>query len=331
MDKRYQVFVSSTFTDLQNERSNVIQTLMEMDCIPAGMELFPALDEEQFKFIKTVIDDCDYYLLILGGRYGSISDTGISYTEMEYDYAVSKGMKVIALVHENPNHLVGEKIELDKEKRDKLEAFREKVKTNRLVKFWSNADQLAGLVSLSLSKTIKTYPAVGWVRADNVQDNSDLLRQLNDLRIENESLKKQTSKRYEIKNLADLDDTFLIKGSYIEGMESYKWEVYTTWKEIFKILSSTLTNQPSDLDCSEKLSYYFFNTKYARSGGIYPSIDTECFSSIKIQFIALGIINTRDEYINEQKKEGDWILTEFGKQAMVSELSIKQYSGLDEE
>ncbi|WP_268844130.1 DUF4062 domain-containing protein [Aeromonas caviae] len=52
MNKRYQVFVSSTFADLQDERSKVIQTLMEMDCIPAGMELFPAMDEEQFEFIK---------------------------------------------------------------------------------------------------------------------------------------------------------------------------------------------------------------------------------------------------------------------------------------
>jgi hypothetical protein len=50
MDKRYQVFVSSTFADLKKERSNVMQTIMEMDCIPAGMELFPATDEEQFEF-----------------------------------------------------------------------------------------------------------------------------------------------------------------------------------------------------------------------------------------------------------------------------------------
>ncbi len=69
MNKRYQVFVSSTFADLQDERSKVIQTLMEMDCIPAGMELFPAMDEEQFEFIKKIIDDCDYYLLIIGARY----------------------------------------------------------------------------------------------------------------------------------------------------------------------------------------------------------------------------------------------------------------------
>ncbi len=54
---------------------------MEMDCIPAGMELFPAIDEGQWEFIKKVIDDCDYYLLIIGGRYGSVAEDGLSYTE----------------------------------------------------------------------------------------------------------------------------------------------------------------------------------------------------------------------------------------------------------
>ena len=87
MEKRYQVFVSSTYADLKQERQHVIQALMEMDCIPAGMELFPAADEEQWEFIKRIIDDCDYYLLIIGGRYGSTTPEGISYTEKEYDYA----------------------------------------------------------------------------------------------------------------------------------------------------------------------------------------------------------------------------------------------------
>ena len=87
MDKRYQVFVSSTYADLKQERQHVIQALIEMDCIPAGMELFPAADEEQWEFIKKVIDDCDYYLLVIGGRYGSVTSEGISYTEKEFDYA----------------------------------------------------------------------------------------------------------------------------------------------------------------------------------------------------------------------------------------------------
>ena len=90
MDKRYQVFISSTYSDLKEERSKVMQTIMSLDCIPAGMELFPANDTDQFDFIKKIIDDCDYYILIVGGRYGTISDDGISYTEKEFDYAIDK-------------------------------------------------------------------------------------------------------------------------------------------------------------------------------------------------------------------------------------------------
>src|SRR5260370_34331354 len=105
MDKRYQVFVSSTYADLKEERRRVIQAVIEMDCIPAGMELFPAADEEQFQFIKRVIDDCDYYLLIIGGRYWATNAEGISYTEKEYDYSVSRGHKDNCLIHENPDHV----------------------------------------------------------------------------------------------------------------------------------------------------------------------------------------------------------------------------------
>jgi len=72
MDKRYQVFVSSTFADLKEERQAVMQALLSLDHFPAGMELFPASDEDQWALIKGVIDDSDYYVLVVGGRYGSM-------------------------------------------------------------------------------------------------------------------------------------------------------------------------------------------------------------------------------------------------------------------
>jgi len=143
LDKRYQVFVSSTYVDLKEERQSVLQTIMEMDCIPAGMELFPAADEEQWEFIKKIIDDCDYYLLIIGGRYGSTADDGFSYTEKEFDYAVSKGIKVIALLHKTPEELPRGKTEASEELHEKLQKFRNKVSDGRLVRFWSNAREPA--------------------------------------------------------------------------------------------------------------------------------------------------------------------------------------------
>ena len=43
---RYQIFVSSTFADLEEERGKVMETILNYDCFPAGMEMFPAMDEE---------------------------------------------------------------------------------------------------------------------------------------------------------------------------------------------------------------------------------------------------------------------------------------------
>jgi hypothetical protein len=190
MDKRYQVFISSTYADLKEERRAVIQTVIESNCIPAGMELFPAADEEQLAFIKRVIDDCDYYFLIVGGRYGSVDESGISYTEQEYDYAVSRGLWVIALLRKDPGKISLENSELEPAGREKLQKFRDKVSKGRLVEFWENATELPGLVSINLSHAMNAHPAVGWVRADKVA-NVEVLGEINEVRKKNAQLQTQ--------------------------------------------------------------------------------------------------------------------------------------------
>lgn len=74
MDKKYQVFVSSTYEDLQEERKAVIEALLQMNCFPVGMEYFNAADDSQWDVITSLIDECDYYVLIVAGRYGSIDE-----------------------------------------------------------------------------------------------------------------------------------------------------------------------------------------------------------------------------------------------------------------
>jgi hypothetical protein len=99
MQKKHQVFISSTFSDLKLERQAAVEATLAAGHIPAGMELFAAGDESQIEVIERWIDDSDIYMLILGGRYGSINpSTGISYTEHEYDYAISKNKPFFALV-----------------------------------------------------------------------------------------------------------------------------------------------------------------------------------------------------------------------------------------
>ena len=72
MHKKLQVFVSSTYTDMILERQNAVEAILECGHIPAGMELFAADNKKQFEVIKKWIRDSDVFILILGGRYGSI-------------------------------------------------------------------------------------------------------------------------------------------------------------------------------------------------------------------------------------------------------------------
>ncbi len=296
MEKRYQVFVSSTYADLKNERQHVIQALMEMDCIPAGMELFPAADEEQWEFIKSIIDDCDYYLLIIGGRYGSTTSEGLSYTEKEFDYAFEKDIKIIALLHGNPDDIPVGKSDIDPELRARLQLFRDKVAGNRLVKFWNRAEELPGIVALSLSKTIKTYPAIGWVRANSVA-NEELLTELNDIRKENNSLKARLSEAEQkqeniIEGLADLDEEFTVNGTYADSYSKNRnWSSSLTWKEIFAYISPYLLKSPNDEYVKNILKKALVEKE--KVSGYQIDLSDQDFQTITLQLKALRLINVK--------------------------------------
>lgn len=166
MNKRYQIFISSTFKDLEEERRLLTQTILRKGYYPAGMEWFPGIGEDQFEYIKQVIDDSDYYVLILGGTYGTIASDGISYTEKEYDYALEKGKTIIPMVQKNP--IIKED---DDERRIKYLQFHKKV-TSKPVSFWCNQQELTSIFATNLELTINIFPAQGWIRC-----NSDICEQ----------------------------------------------------------------------------------------------------------------------------------------------------------
>src|SRR3954447_11068713 len=160
MDKRYQVFISSTFTDLIDERREVTQALLEMDCLPAGMELFPAGDTDQWTLIKRVIEQSDYYLVIVGGRYGSTTEEGISYTEKEYDYAVEIGIPVMGFVPADPDSIPQGKTGRSEGAAEKLAEFQKKVQL-KMTRDWTNAADLGSKVTRGLMHLIKNNPRPG--------------------------------------------------------------------------------------------------------------------------------------------------------------------------
>ncbi len=140
MEKRYQVFVSSTYQNLKEERNEVMKALLELDCIPTAMELFPAADEDSWSLITRVIDECDYYILIVGGCYGSLDPKGMGYTEKEYRYAAEKGKPRLVFLPEKPRTFGRQ----NRPRRNKNGSRRvcRLPKSERNFKAWSNADHL---------------------------------------------------------------------------------------------------------------------------------------------------------------------------------------------
>ena len=298
MDKRYQIFISSTFSDLKEERNKVMQTIMSLDCIPAGMELFPAMDEEQFEFIKRIIDDCDYYLLIVGARYGSMDDNGVSYTEHDI------------------SSLPMNKADLDVELRKKLEAFCKKVETGRLVQYWKNADDLNAKVAVSLPKTIKMFPRIGWVRA-NLQSNAESLQEMNDLRKELAELREykriheDETSPINTDELASFDDEIIFSDKQHTGI---------TWKELFIHFAPTLTNAPFDFYAEKTLENVFRELTYNSN----VIITKHEINILKVQFISLGLIEITVIKIQSSQPSPHWRLTPKGYKLMCKLVSVRK-------
>ncbi len=167
--KRYQVFLSSTFIDLVEERQQVTQALLKTGrCIPAGMELFGASTLPPWDFITRVLDVTGYFVLVIKSRYGSTPPGGQrSYTELEYEYAVDRGIPVLAFVAAHDRLVVASQIESIASARRALAAFRKRVEKSHTVTRWSTPQDLSVGVTDSLWREFETSPRPGWIRGSS--------------------------------------------------------------------------------------------------------------------------------------------------------------------
>jgi hypothetical protein len=271
MDKRFQFFISSTFTDLRDERQAVLKAILELNHMPSGMELFPAADESAWQLIRDVIDGSDYYMLLIGGRYGSRDEEGLGYTEKEYDYAVRTKKPVMAFLHENPETLSREKTDTDDRAWKSLSAFRAKVEKKHTCRYWKSADDLKAQVLVAVSSAMKRHPAVGWVRADQVPLGStlaDVLALRNRIaELEAEATATSLAPPVGTEDLQQGDDNFSVSCRFdsrsrekYSDVESYTIDVETTWNAIFGAVAPTLINEASDSDLRSALRAHFTST-----------------------------------------------------------------------
>jgi hypothetical protein len=161
--RKYQVFVSSTFSDLKDTRESITWELLKSDFIPVGMENFSAEDGRGWDTIERAIDSSDYYVLLIAGMYGSTDNaTGLGWTEREYDYAKARGVPVLSFVRDLGS-VPGDKVDTG-DKRARLDAFIKKVEASHLREKWTTEDDLRAKVPIAILKQANRDEADGKAR-----------------------------------------------------------------------------------------------------------------------------------------------------------------------
>ncbi|MEY2862794.1 MAG: hypothetical protein RLY58_501 [Pseudomonadota bacterium] len=181
IDKRYHVFISSTGADMQAERTVLAQTLVSQGYFSWGLEHRTPLTTA---FARRQIDDCDYFILMLGSRYGELSASGVSYLHLEYIYAVTKQKPILVLLHESPEGRAAELQESTQDGRLKFQDFRRQLQREReMVVTFRDTRDLEMALRHAMPQLVNRYPAQGWIRPNQLQ-----IQQLQD---ENEQLRQK--------------------------------------------------------------------------------------------------------------------------------------------
>jgi hypothetical protein len=188
-EKKYQIFISSTFSDLEDAREKVSKVILGLHHFPIGMEMFSAGDIEQWEVIQDTINVSDYYVLIVGQRYGSLASDGVSYTEKEYDYAKAKGIPILAFIQDQDIPTAPRDRESEPERVERLRLFIAKAKSNKMCDFWKTYDELTTKVAIALPKNFARSPRQGWSRGGNF--SSEVMEELASLSKENRVLKDE--------------------------------------------------------------------------------------------------------------------------------------------
>ena len=337
MSIKYQIFVSSTYDDLRDEREQVLKATLEMGHIPVGMEMFSAADEEQWKIITRHINECDYYVVIVAHRYGSVAD-GISYTEKEYDYAISKGIPVLGFIIEDEAMWPTDRVDTNFEKKSSLEDFKVKVK-KKPVSFWSSAFDLYGKFSIALGKQIASTPRPGWTRATDVV-GSDVINELSRLSSENADLRTQLQV---VLQQAE-DDEITERKRIIRTMQKNKttvtfryehenkWEDKTevTYYQFFYLLAPEMMIENDTETIAWYIGLMLRPDKERQPRKSYP-VPSNYIKHCISDFIALGVFEPSQKRHSVSDTKEYWTLTDIGREVYTDIRRTRLEEGISEQ
>lgn len=159
--KKYQIFVSSPYSDLKKQRSLVVEAIVSLGHIPAGMELFRT-GRRTWDTIRNWILSSDYILVMLARRYGTVDTaTGLSFTHREVKYALDQGVPTMSFLLE-PTAVWSEAADSNT---DRVDAFREYLQQETTPHYWRDDSTLVSEIKCEILRAIQDDPRPGWIRS----------------------------------------------------------------------------------------------------------------------------------------------------------------------
>lgn len=148
------VFVSSTSHDLREERNTVRDSLSRMGLGFIGMEIFGSSPMSPLEECIQKVTEADIFILIIAHRYGTITKNGMSYSESEYEAALNKRIPCFIYFKDEQTPVLPSYIEQDPFARDKLQAFKDRLKEQHVISWFSSPEDLARIAVADLHKHI---------------------------------------------------------------------------------------------------------------------------------------------------------------------------------
>jgi Domain of unknown function (DUF4062) len=315
MDKRYTIFISSTYEDLRAARQEVIVAILQSHCFPITMEYFPASNHSPAKLIEQFLENSDYVILIIADKYGSVpgNDSEKSYTQMEYELAVEKGIPVLAFIRDK--EIISAPDSKDQlEEKLKLEKFINTVKANKTAKSWKTPQELTNLALQAITEAKTSSPRPGWVRNNQVQDRDQHLEKG---KIEQTEVPTSTTSN----PLINPDDKFSVTCQYTtsHGNVNRHHKIEVSVIDILKKLGPCLSEKfmPQTSIIKEFLTGFEVN----KGGDKFNDIPNNDFNTMGMRLENLGFIKIRQEDLGNGVFSRSWALTSDGV-TKVQELAI---------
>jgi hypothetical protein len=149
------IFVSSTYKDLKLYRDEVYKVLIRLEALPYGMEFLGSTPNKPLEECLKKVDESLIYIGIIAHRYGDVDESSKkSFTQLEYEKARKIGLPCLIYIIDGTYTFPPEYYD-EGEKKEKLVAFKEMLKTDCTVSEFTTPDNLAMKIAVDLPRVIK--------------------------------------------------------------------------------------------------------------------------------------------------------------------------------